>query len=66
MKKNEISNNNLIPVISFCQINKSSTVDYLKENDINNSTNNMTTNSKLISYDDDILIKGLSHIKFSN
>ena len=66
MKKNEISNNNLIPVISFCQINKSSTVDYLKENDINNSTNNMTTNSKLISYEDDILIKGLSHIKFSN
>ena len=66
MKKNEISNNNLIPVISFCQINKSFTADYLKENDINNSTNNMTTNSKLISYDDDILIKGLSHIKFSN
>ena len=66
MKKNEISNNNLIPVISFCQINKSFTADYLKENDINNSTNNMTTNSKLISYEDDILIKGLSHIKFSN
>jgi len=66
MKKNEINNNNLIPVISFCQINKSFTVDYLKENDINNSTNNMATNSKLISYDDDILIKGLSHIKFSN
>ena len=66
MKKNEISNNNLIPVISFCQINKSFTADYLKENDINNITNNMTTNSKLISYDDDILIKGLSHIKFSN
>jgi hypothetical protein len=66
MKKNEISNNNLIPVISFCQINKSFTADYLKENDINNSTNNMMTNPKLISYDDDILIKGLSHIKFSN
>ena len=66
MKKNEISNNNLIPVISFCQINKSFTADYLKENDINNITNNMMTNPKLISYDDDILIKGLSHIKFSN
>jgi hypothetical protein len=68
MKKNEINNDNLIPVISFYQINKSSTVDYLKENDINNNItkNNMISNSKLILYEDDILIKGLSHIKFSN
>ena len=68
MKKKEINNNNLIPVISFCQINKSFTVDYLKENDINNinSKNNVIKKSKLISYEDDILIKGLSHIKFSN
>ena len=68
MKKNEINNNNLIPVISFCQINKSFTVDYLKENDINNfnNKNNVIKKSKLISYEDDILIKGLSHIKFSN
>ena len=68
MKKNEINNNNLIPVISFCQINKSFTVDYLKENDINNfnTKNNVIKKSKLISYEDDILIKGLSHIKFSN
>ena len=68
MKKNEINNDNLIPVISFYQINKSSTVDYLKENDINNNItkNNIISNSKLISYEDDILIKGLSHIKFSN
>ena len=68
MKKKEINNNNLIPVISFCQINKSFTVDYLKENDINNinTKNNVIKKSKLISYEDDILIKGLSHIKFSN
>ncbi len=68
MKKKEINNNNLIPVISFCQINKSFTVDYLKENDINNinTKNNVIKKSKLISYQDDILIKGLSHIKFSN
>ena len=68
MKKNEINNNNLIPVISFCQINKSFAVDYLKENDINNfnTKNNVIKKSKLISYEDDILIKGLSHIKFSN
>ena len=68
MKKNEINNNNLIPVISFCQINKSFTVDYLKENDINNfnTKNNVIKKSKLISYEDDILIKGFSHIKFSN
>ena len=68
MKKNEINNNNLIPVISFCQINKSFTVDCLKENDINNinTKNNVIKKSKLISYEDDILIKGLSHIKFSN
>ena len=68
MKKNGINNNNLIPVISFCQINKSFTVDYLKENDINNinTKNNVIKKSKLISYEDDILIKGLSHIKFSN
>ena len=68
IKKNEINNNNLIPVISFCQINKSFTVDYLKENDINNinTKNNVIKKSKLISYEDDILIKGLSHIKFSN
>ena len=68
MKKKEINNNNLIPVISFCQINKSFTVDYLKENDINNfnNKNNVIKKSKLISYEDDILIKGLSHIKFSN
>ena len=68
MKKNEKNNNNLIPVISFCQINKSFTVDYLKENDINNfnNKNNVIKKSKLISYEDDILIKGLSHIKFSN
>ena len=68
MKKNEINNNNLIQVISFCQINKSFTVDYLKENDINNinTKNNLVKKSKLISYEDDILIKGLSHIKFSN
>ena len=68
MKKKEINNNNLIPVISFCQINKSFTVDYLKENDINNfnNKNNVIKKSKLISYQDDILIKGLSHIKFSN
>ena len=68
MKKNEINNNSLIPVISFCQINKSFTVDYLKENDINNfnTKNNVIKKSKLISYEDDILIKGLSHIKFSN
>ena len=68
MKKKEINNNNLIPVISFCQINKSFTVDCLKENDINNinTKNNVIKKSKLISYQDDILIKGLSHIKFSN
>ena len=68
MKKKEINNNNLMPVISFCQINKSFTVDYLKENDINNinTKNNVIKKSKLISYEDDILIKGLSHIKFSN
>ena len=68
MKKKEINNNNLIPVISFCQINKSFTVDCLKENDINNinTKNNVIKKSKLISYEDDILIKGLSHIKFSN
>ena len=68
MKKKEINNNNLIPVISFCQINKSLTVDCLKENDINNinTKNNVIKKSKLISYEDDILIKGLSHIKFSN
>ena len=68
MKKKEINNNSLIPVISFCQINKSFTVDYLKENDINNinTKNNVIKKSKLISYEDDILIKGLSHIKFSN
>ena len=68
MKKNEINNNNLIPVISFCQINKPFTVDCLKENDINNinTKNNVIKKSKLISYEDDILIKGLSHIKFSN
>ena len=68
IKKKEINNNNLIPVISFCQINKSFTVDYLKENDINNinTKNNVIKKSKLISYEDDILIKGLSHIKFSN
>ena len=74
MKKNEISNDNktkhdnLISVISFCQINKSFTVDYLKNNDIkeNNTKNNVISDSKLISYEDDVLIKGLSHIKFSN
>ena len=68
MKKNEINNNNLIPVISFCQINKSFTVDCLKENDVSgvNTKNNVIKKSKLISYEDDILIKGLSHIKFSN
>ena len=68
MKKKEINNNNLIPVISFCQINKSFKVDYLKENDINNinTKNYVIKKSKLISYEDDILIKGLSHIKFSN
>ena len=74
MKKNENSNDNktkndnLISVISFCQINKLFTVDYLKNNDIkeNNTKNNVISDSKLISYDDDVLIKGLSHIKFSN
>ncbi len=70
MKKKEINNNNLIPVISFCQINKSFTVDYLKENDINHdnlsTSGNVILNPKLNIYEDDIIIRGLNQVKIVN
>ena len=62
------ANNNdaLIPIISFCELNKSIVVDYLKENILNNIDNNVLSNPKLKLYKDELVIQGLSQIQISD
>ena len=75
IEKNENSidiknRDSLIPIISFCELNKSFIVDYLKKNDNTNIDNNIDSsvlmNPKLKLYEDDVLIDGLSQIKISD
>ena len=72
LTKSKINEDTLIPIISFCELNKSFIIDYFKKNDItdinnNNSTNNnVILNPKLNIYDDDVIIKDLSQIQISN
>ena len=67
---NKTLNGTLIPIISFCELNKSCIVDYLKENDINHdnlsSSGNVILNPKLNIYEDDIIIRGLNQVKITN
>ena len=67
---NITQNNTLIPLISFCELNKSCVVDYLKENNINNdnpsSSGNVILNPKLNIYEDDIIIRDLTQVKVNN
>ena len=67
---NKTLNGTLIPIISFCELNKSCIVDYLKENDINHdnlsSSGNVILNPKLNIYEDDIIIRGLNQVKIVN
>ena len=67
---NKTQNETLIPIISFCELNKSCIVDYLKENDINrdnlSTSGNVILNPKLNIYEDDIIIRGLNQVKIVN
>ena len=67
---NKTQNETLIPIISFCELNKSCIVDYLKENDINHdnlsTSGNVILNPKLNIYEDDIIIRGLNQVKIVN
>ena len=66
---NQTNNSSLTPIISFCEINKSFIVDYLKENSINginNTVNDVILKPKLNIYEDDMTIEGLSQIQISN
>ena len=67
---NKTQNDPLIPIISFCELNKSCIVDYLKENDINHENistiGNLILNPKLNIYEDDIIIRGLNQVKIVN
>jgi hypothetical protein len=66
---NNTNNGTLTPIISFCELNKSFAVDYLKENNtnnLNNTENNVISKPKLNKYEDDLVIEGLSQIQISN
>jgi len=62
----------LIPIISFCEINKMYAIDYLKNiSDITNYENKgksgvIINNPKLNYYEDDIIIDGLNQVQISN
>ena len=67
---NKTQNETLISIISFCELNKSCIVDYLKEknklHDNLSSCGNVILNPKLNIYEDDIIIRGLSQVKITN
>ena len=69
-KKN--NEDNLIPIVSFCELNKNFVVDYFKENDKKNSDVNKNNskgillNQKLNTYEDDLIIDGISQIQISD
>ena len=66
-EQNSVNNNDaLIPIISFCELNKSIVVDYLKENNLNNIDNNVLSNPKLKLYKDELVIQGISQIQISD
>ena len=52
-------NLSLIPILSFCELNKSFVIDYLGEN-------TSVKKLKLNKYEDDIQIEGINYIKISN
>ena len=65
--ENKTDNNTLIPVLSFCELNKSCIFDFLKEKDINkDSTTNNNMIPKLKTKESDIIIEDLSQIKIAN
>lgn len=72
IKKVNKGEDTLIPIISFCEINKNYIVDYLKNiSDINNYENKekkgiLINNPKLSYYEDDIIIDGINQIQISN
>ena len=69
---NKSNQNCLTPIISFCEINKTYAIDYLKNvSDINSYENNdiyknIINNPKLNYYEDDIIIKNLNQVQISN
>ena len=68
--ENESDNSTLLPYISFCELNQSCVVDYLKEKDTNKDINTIKRNTilkhKLKIYEDDIIKEDLSLIKITN
>ena len=68
IKNSEINKDSLIPVISFYEMNKSFAVDFLKENNSSNINfeNNATIDPKIISYEDDVMVEGISQVKISD
>ena len=72
IKKLNKDEDTLIPIISFCEINKNYIVDYLKNiSDINNYENKekkgiVINNPKINYYVDDIIIDGINQIQISN
>ena len=72
---NKDKNEFLIPITSFCEINKSYLIDYLKNitdmknyegiNDTKNNSN-IISNPKISIYEDDIIIDELNQVQFSN
>ena len=65
------SDESLIPIVSFSEINKMYAIDYFKNiTDLNNfdrsKNNNIISNPKLNFYEDDIIIDELSQIQISN
>ena len=61
MKQLDNNNNNytLIPILSFCEFNKSFVIDYLGEN-------TSIKKLKLNKYEDDIQIEDINHLQISN
>lgn len=72
IKKLHKDADSLIPIISFCEINKMYAIDYLKNiSDITNYENKgksgvIINNPKLNYYEDDIIIDGLNQVQISN
>lgn len=72
IKKLHKDEDSLIPIISFCEINKMYAIDYLKNiSDITSYENKgklgvIMNNPKLNYYEDDIIIDGLNQVQISN
>ena len=75
IQKTNNSNENediLIPIVSFCEMNKMYALDYLKNiSDINNIENKekqctLINSPKINYYEDDIIIDGINQVQISN